>query len=109
MFIFDNYNGVQFIPYINFISSLWSFIDFFCFYTNNFLENLAENSGVLPNCLRWNTENMTSSIMSPQKKLHNYCFYEHFTTGNRLVCALRKWQSQLAAHAHTNIIETVII
>ena len=26
--------------------------------------------------LRWNTENMTSSIMCPQNKLHN--FYEHF-------------------------------
>ena len=37
--------------------------------------------------LRWNAENMTSSIMFPQKKLHNYCFYEHFTTGNRLVCS----------------------
>ena len=36
--------------------------------------------------LRWNAENMTSSIMSPKKKLHNYRFYEHFTTGNRLVC-----------------------
>ena len=31
--------------------------------------------------LRWNAENMTSSIMSPQKKLHIYRFYEHFTTG----------------------------
>ena len=36
--------------------------------------------------LRWNAESMTSSIMSPKKKLHNYRFYEIFTTGNRLVC-----------------------
>ena len=33
-------------------------------------------------CLRWNAENMF-----PKKKLHSYRFYEHFTTGNRLVCS----------------------
>ena len=38
--------------------------------------------------LRWNTENMTRSIISPQKKLHNHCFYKYFTTGNRRVCSL---------------------
>ena len=37
--------------------------------------------------LRWSTENMTSSIMSPQKKLHYYRFYEHFKTENQLVCS----------------------
>ena len=52
----------------------------------------------------------------PQKKLHNYCFYEPFTTGNQRVY---DWKSTsllsgddslnyLHVH-HTIIIETIII
>ena len=38
--------------------------------------------------------------MCPQKKLHNYCFNEHFTTGNyREGEDEREEKSQLAARA----------
>ena len=37
----------------------------------------------------------------PQKKLHNYRFYEHFTTGNQLVCS-REMTVSTAAHASHN-------
>ena len=41
--------------------------------------------------------------MCPQKKLHNYCFNEHFTTGNyREGEDEREEKSQLAARASHN-------
>ena len=57
--------------------------------------------------LRWNTENVTSSIMSPQKKIHNY----------RFLRALYDWKStsllsgddSLNYMHHTIIIETTVL
>ena len=35
-------------------------------------------------CLRWNAEKRVHLCHPQKKRLHNYCFYKHFTTGNRL-------------------------
>ena len=48
--------------------------------------------------LRWNAGNDEFNYVP--RKFHNYCFYEHFTTGNRLVSS---WEmTQLAAPASQN-------
>ena len=44
--------------------------------------------------LKWKAENMTSLIMSPKKSYTIYRFYDHFTTGNRLVCS---WEMTVSA------------
>ena len=59
--------------------------------------------------LRWNAEDMTSSIISPQKELDNCRFYMHFTTGNRLVCYREMTFSTSFTCPHTIILETIII